>query len=131
MLCQLGEQAKSWEIAAQTRPLDPNIIRAFDLVSSSRVQQAFDIGAEPERLRDRYGRHVFGQSVLLARRLVEAGVRLVQVNWVRHDNGKGAQGFDSHTNHLHLAKTGIHLLVDASDPRASTMKPACGIQATA
>ena len=33
---------------------------------------------------------------MLARRLIEAGVRLVQVNWVRHDNGKGGQGYDSH-----------------------------------
>ncbi|MFL5245309.1 MAG: DUF1501 domain-containing protein [Gemmataceae bacterium] len=114
LLSQLGEQAKSWENAAHTRSLDPNVVRAFDLVSSSRVQQAFDIGAEPERLRDRYGRHAFGQSVLLARRLVEAGVRLVQVNWVRHDNGKGAQGFDSHTNHLHLAKTELLPPTDAA-----------------
>jgi uncharacterized protein (DUF1501 family) len=84
------------------------------LVSSSAVKQAFDIGAEPEKLRDRYGRHVFGQSVLLARRLVEAGVRLVQVNWVRHDNGKGTQGFDSHSNHLHLAKTELLPPTDAA-----------------
>ena len=58
---------------------------------------AFDINAESDATRDRYGRHVFGQSVLLARRMVEAGVRLVHVNWVRHDNGKGGQGYDTHT----------------------------------
>jgi hypothetical protein len=70
--------------------------RAFDLVASDAAQKAFDLAREPDRVRDRYGRHTFGQSVLLARRLIEAGVRLVQVNFVRHDNGKGGQGYDSH-----------------------------------
>jgi hypothetical protein len=80
--------------------------RAFDLVSSPAAQKAFDLSREPDRTRDRYGRHTFGQSALLARRLVEAGVRLVQVNFVRHDNGKGGQGYDSHStppNPPHLA----------------------------
>jgi hypothetical protein len=80
--------------------------RAFDLVSSPAAQKAFDLAREPDRTRDRYGRHSFGQSCLLARRLIEAGVRLVQVNFVRHDNGKGGQGYDSHSvppNPPHLA----------------------------
>ena len=71
--------------------------RAFDLVSSSAAQEAFDINKESEATRDRYGRHVFGQSVLAARRLVEAGVRIVQVNFIRNDDGKGGQGYDSHS----------------------------------
>jgi hypothetical protein len=71
--------------------------RAFDLVSSPAAQKAFDLAREPDRTRDRYGRNTFGQSCLLARRLIEAGVRLVQVNFVRHDNGKGGQGYDSHS----------------------------------
>ncbi len=85
---------------ARDGALDSYASRAFDLVSSPRAQRAFDVAAEPDRVRDRYGRHVFGQSVLLARRLVEAGVRLVHVNWVRHDNAKGGQGYDSHRKHL-------------------------------
>jgi len=83
---------------------DEYLARAFDLVGSAAAQRAFDIDAEPPETRDRYGRHVFGQSVLLARRMVEAGVRLVHVNWVRHDNGKGSQGYDTHSNHLDLAR---------------------------
>jgi hypothetical protein len=78
--------------------------KAFDLLSSTAAQHAFEIGSEPESTRIRYGRHAFGQSTLLARRMVEAGVRLVHVNWVRHDNGKGGQGYDTHGNHLKLAK---------------------------
>ncbi|MCZ6792030.1 MAG: DUF1501 domain-containing protein [Planctomycetota bacterium] len=71
--------------------------RAFDLVSSSAAQRAFDVSHESEKTRQRYGRHAFGQSALVARRLVEAGVRVVQVNFMRHDNGKGGQGYDSHS----------------------------------
>jgi hypothetical protein len=56
---------------------------AYDLVSSSRARAAFDLGREPEALRDRYGRYSWGQTVLMARRLIEAGVRLVHVNWAR------------------------------------------------
>src|SRR5205814_8874491 len=66
--------------------------------------RAFDLGLEPPATRERYGRHVFGQSVLMARRLVEAGVRLVAVNWVRHDDGPGGQGWDSHSRHLEWCK---------------------------
>jgi hypothetical protein len=56
---------------------------AFDLVTSGAARSAFDLGRESDRTRDRYGRHTWGQSVLLARRLIEAGVRLVHVNWSR------------------------------------------------
>ena len=59
--------------------------RAFQLVTSARARRAFDLAREPDRLRDRYGRNSFGQGLLLARRLVEAGVGLVTVNWARDD----------------------------------------------
>jgi hypothetical protein len=78
--------------------------RAFDLLAGHQAAVAFDIGAESPKVRDRYGRHVFGQSVLMARRLVESGVRLVAVNWVRHDDGAGGQGWDTHESHLSWSK---------------------------
>jgi hypothetical protein len=53
--------------------------RAFDLLSGARARQAFEINREDTRMRDRYGRHPLGQNLLLARRLIEAGVRLVSV----------------------------------------------------
>ena len=77
--------------------LDAYRARAFDLVSSTAAQKAFDLSHETQTTRERYGRCTFGQSCLVARRLVEAGVRLVQVNFVRHDHAKGGQGFDSHS----------------------------------
>src|SRR5205814_2258920 len=62
---------------------------AFDLVTSGTARAAFDLGKESDRTRDRYGRYTWGQSCLLARRLIEAGVRLVHVNWAR-DPGDSA-----------------------------------------
>jgi len=67
--------------------LDPHAQRAFSLLTSKETATAFDIAAEPARVRDAYGRHTFGQSALLARRLVEAGVTFVTVNcepWDHH-----------------------------------------------
>ncbi len=59
--------------AAAVEQRDAHYQRAFDLLTSRAVATAFDINAEPDRVRDAYGRHTFGQSALLARRLVEAG----------------------------------------------------------
>jgi len=56
---------------------------ALDLVTSGKAKAAFDVSRESSVLRDRYGKHTWGQSCLLARRLIEAGVRLVHVNWPR------------------------------------------------
>jgi hypothetical protein len=67
--------------------LDVHGRKAFELLTSPKVARAFDIASEPAELRDRYGRHIFGQSALLARRLVEAGVPFVTVNtepWDHH-----------------------------------------------
>ncbi len=55
--------------------------RAFSLLTSSKLKAAFDLEAEDPRQRDRYGRHLFGSSALVGRRLVEAGVRFVDVYW--------------------------------------------------
>ncbi|MFM8274056.1 MAG: DUF1501 domain-containing protein [Gemmata sp.] len=62
--------------------------KAFDLMTSRQAKEAFNIHAEAERVRDEYGRHTLGQSCLMARRLVEAGVRCVTIdhsNWDTHD----------------------------------------------
>jgi uncharacterized protein (DUF1501 family) len=54
--------------------------RAFELVTGPQARRAFDVAAEPARLRERYGRHPLGQNLIVARRLIEAGVRLVSVH---------------------------------------------------
>jgi Protein of unknown function (DUF1501) len=104
LLREVSQHARHLDESTPAQTLDPYFTRAFDLVSSPEAQRAFDVSREPARVRERYGRHIFGQSVLLARRLVEAGVRLVHVNWVRHDNGPGLQGYDSHRDHLAWAR---------------------------
>ena len=55
--------------------------KAFRLLTSSQMRQACDLSKEPQKLRERYGMHHMGQSFLLSRRLVEAGVGLVTVTW--------------------------------------------------
>jgi hypothetical protein len=65
--------------------LDESQRKAFELLASTRTRGAFELGQERTAVRERYGRHKFGQSVLLARRLVESGVRLVQVNFPREE----------------------------------------------
>lgn len=86
--------------------------RAFDLLSSGQSRRAFDMGSEPDAVRDRYGRSRFGQSVLLARRLVEAGVSLVQVNWTRIPGKPNQGGWDTHAQHNPLIKDLLMPMMD-------------------
>jgi hypothetical protein len=71
--------------------------RAFNLLTSDTTRRAFDLTMEPSRQRERYGRHKYGQSLLLARRLVEAGVRLVTVYWGGRVNNP-VPHWDTHFN---------------------------------
>ena len=119
LLGNINRQAKHLERTVAVQSLDQYYAKAFSLISSSAAQRAFDVTDEPAETRDRYGRHIFGQSTLIARRLVEAGVRLVQVNFIRHDNAKGGQGYDSHSvppspPHLPWAKTELLPPTDAA-----------------
>jgi hypothetical protein len=80
-----------------SRLFDERARQAFDLLRSPRARRAFALEEEPEDVRARYGMTPFGQGVLLARRLVEAGVRLVQANWYRSaDDPPDAPCWDSH-----------------------------------
>ncbi len=73
--------------------------QAFDMLRNARAGHAFDLEREPAAMRDSYGRSPFGQSVLLSRRLIEAGVSLVQVNWYRGPNEPPDNPcWDSHTD---------------------------------
>src|SRR5262245_59858412 len=74
--------------------------RAVDLITGPEARRAFGLEREPERLRERYGRHPLGQNLLMARRLVEAGVRLVSVTaWAGTPPGekfRNVQTWDMH-----------------------------------
>ncbi|MFO0801844.1 MAG: DUF1501 domain-containing protein [Gemmataceae bacterium] len=70
----------SFEKNAAAKQLDDNFNLAFKLMSSAKARDAFALEKEPEKMKDRYGRTRFGQCCLMARRLIEAGVRFVTVN---------------------------------------------------
>jgi hypothetical protein len=71
---------EAFEKTAGARQMDDSFDLAYRLMSSKQAREAFDLSQEPETVRDRYGRTRFGQSCLLARRLIERGVRFVTVN---------------------------------------------------
>jgi hypothetical protein len=72
--------AARFEADAQAKQLDESFHLAYRLMSSAKAREAFSLDKEPAAIRDRYGRTRFGQSCLMARRLIEAGVRFVTVN---------------------------------------------------
>ena len=78
--------------------------KALDLLSGREGRAAFDLGQESDKTRDRYGRSRFAQSILLARRLVESGVSLVQVNWTRIKDYENQGGWDTHKKHCESLK---------------------------
>lgn len=90
LLNSLGQISERLESVGSTSGLDEQRRQAYSMLLSRKVARAFDIQDEPDGMRDRYGRHMFGQSLLLARRLVEAGVPIVQANMGR------VQNWDSH-----------------------------------
>lgn len=96
LLRMIDRQAEllSWNDTA--RGIDAFYDRALSMLASPRVKAAFDLSGEPDAVRDAYGRTSYGQSCLLARRLVEAGVRFVTVYYSASIGGKGSGGWDTH-----------------------------------
>ena len=77
--------------------------RAIESITSPQVRNAFDLSREPDKIRDDYGRNIHGQSVLMARRLVEHGVPLVTVNW--HNDGRNF--WDTHGDNFNRLKNDL------------------------
>src|SRR5205085_11917044 len=102
LLDEVDRQRRTLGEIAGVRDLDAHYARAFDLVTLPAARRAFDLTAENERVRHRYGPSAFGQGLLLARRLVEAGVPLVTVNWARDD-----AFWDTHANNFNLLKNSL------------------------
>jgi hypothetical protein len=76
----VDDNIKSFEKSEDARLLDTSFESAFRIISSKDAREAFDLSKEPQKVRERYGMTRFGQCCLLARRLIEAGVRFVTVN---------------------------------------------------
>ena len=81
LLQQIDDQLRRTEGQPSLGSFDRTQQRAFNLLTGSKVRAAFDLKQEDPRLLDRYGRTLFGHSTLIGRRLVEAGVRFVNVTW--------------------------------------------------
>jgi hypothetical protein len=98
LMDHLGGGLDSRTLDPSAQVFDEHTRQAFDLLGSSASRRAFRLDLEPSAVRDRFGNTPFGQGVLFARRLVEAGVRLVQVNWHRGaDEPPANPCWDSHT----------------------------------
>ncbi len=101
LLAQFEQQLRRLDGEKALSAYDRFQQRALSLVASERTRKALDIKQESPELRDRYGRHLFGQSALMARRLVEAGVRYTTVHfdcpngygWDSHQNNKEVEGY--------------------------------------
>jgi hypothetical protein len=123
LLSVIDRQPVSPQETPRRRSSEEHYGKAFALLRSEAVRHSLDIAKEPSALRDRYGRNTLGQSMLLARRLVESGVRFVNVNDRIH-NGQDANWdshqdvFPRHRDHL-LPPTdqGFSALIDDLDAR--------------
>ncbi|MDA1055613.1 MAG: DUF1501 domain-containing protein [Planctomycetota bacterium] len=105
LLQQLGDQITALDRSAVARNLDDNRHQAYDLLTSDKTRRAFDLSKEPQQVRERYGKNLFGSCMLTARRLVEAGVRFVGVTTESTLDGKiGAGQWDTHSNNFRLLK---------------------------
>lgn len=117
LLEQVNRQQKHFSDLAECKRLTDKQDLAFKVLTSGKVAQAFEMDREPTAVRERYGRHAFGQSLLLARRLVQAGVPVVQANMGR------VQNWDTHGDNFRRLKTellppldrGVSALLDDLD----------------
>ncbi|HMF14953.1 MAG TPA: DUF1501 domain-containing protein, partial [Gemmataceae bacterium] len=91
-------------------------LQAFDLVTSGKARAAFDLSKETDKTCDRYGRYTWGQSSLLARRLIEAGVRLVHVNWAREPGDSAVDNpmWDTHAQNADRLQDALCPMFDVS-----------------
>lgn len=126
LLDQVNAAMPDIEKAVSNYALDSYYQKAFDLILSGRARDAFDLEKEPASVRDRYGRHTFGQGCLMARRLIEAGTRFVQMNWPAVANGNPmVDAWDTHAANfgplrdLHCPKldSGLSALLEDMDQR--------------
>src|SRR5207245_9245219 len=95
ILKEFNDAWRTVDTEAKLNSLDPAVERAYNMVYSKEVHKAFDIAQEPDKVRDAYGRTPVGQGLLLARRLVENGVKAVSI-WMG--------GWDTHSDNFKSLK---------------------------
>jgi hypothetical protein len=110
-LLQSVNRAREWlQVGPGVEQMDAAQQRALGLLSSGTAQKAFDLRREPAPVRDAYGRNIYGQSVLLARRLIEAGTRVACVSWAPDANAT----WDTHGNNFVKLKNELLPQLDAA-----------------
>lgn len=112
----VDRQAQMLEWSATARGIDAFYERAISMLVSPKVKRAFDLTAEDDRIRDAYGRTSYGQSCLLARRLIEVGVRFVTVYFAPSIGGNGSSGWDTHQNNFNDLKDRLLPISDQTVP---------------
>jgi hypothetical protein len=112
LLEEVDHQRRQFEELAECRRLSDQQQLAFSILTSGKIARAFELDQELPTVRDRYGRHMFGQSLLLARRLIQAGVPVVQANMGR------VQNWD---NHSHIFSTLKNRLLPPLDQAVSAL----------
>jgi uncharacterized protein (DUF1501 family) len=103
LLQHVDGQRRLVDQVAEARTLDGHQRRALRLLSSTATARAFDLAGEPAAVRERYGRTQFGQGCLLARRLAEAGVPMINVHYCHTPNGS----WDTHGKHFSQMKQSL------------------------
>jgi hypothetical protein len=103
LIDQLNAQAQPLNNLAMSKQIHENQAKAIEVISAPAVRKAVDLSSVDKTERERYGRNLFGQSVFLGKRLLDAGTRLVQCNWQRT---QGINGFawDTHWNNFSAHK---------------------------
>jgi uncharacterized protein (DUF1501 family) len=101
LLAEVERQRRALDRAAEAGQFDAYQRRALDLLTSPATARAFDLAAEPDAVRQRYGRTAFGQRCLLARRLAEAGVPVINVHFCQTPSGS----WDTHGQHFSQMKS--------------------------
>ncbi len=102
LLDQLDHSVATVEASRGARGMNHFQQQVFSLLTSAKTRAAFDIAHEPTPVLDRYGRHLWGSSLIIARRLVEAGSTFVSVNWEEADSGNH---WDMHENNFGMCRT--------------------------
>ena len=97
LLEQLDQARRHWDRTAAGRELNRFQQMAYELMNSPALRKALDIRREPEKVRRLYGYTLFGQGLLAARRLIEAGAKVVTLFWDEY--GLAGSGWDTHWNH--------------------------------
>jgi hypothetical protein len=99
LLSQFDALQRTMDVEGRLEGTDRLRGAAFQLLSNPQVAQAFDLGREETRLRDRYGRHLWGQSCLLARRLAEAGAGVITIDALAPEKNRPIYfSWDDHAN---------------------------------